>query len=258
MAHDNVIQQFLESGLLEQHALGLTSPAEADIVNDWLVRSGEVRAEWEAVQISLEQAAIADAVTPPSELGHSIRDQIRAGQKPPQAKKINLRRINRMIVAASVAAFVFLAAAISEWNRSESFKRENAQLKERVQELEQELNSQELKFAALESEMSVLQDPVAQKISLQADDLSLIAYWNETDRKSWLQVIEHPELPQSQCLQLWADVHGEMISLGVIPNQPGLIELDFKVDAESLNITIEPAGGSLSPTVSRLVASQTI
>ena len=260
MAHGNDIKTFLESGMLEQHALGLTSPDEAALVEDWLAKSDEARSEWLRVQETLEMAALESAVSPPVTLEQDIMAVIESDTKATKPSKsgANIRRINRMVVAASIAAFLFLAAALSEWNRSETYKREIAQLQERVEALESELEGEQLKFAALETEMSTLSDPRAQKITLSAQDLSLVAYWNASDQKSWLQVVEHPELPQSECLQLWADVHGEMISLGVIPNEPGLISLDFKVDAESLNVTIEPAGGSASPNVARLVVSQTI
>jgi anti-sigma-K factor RskA len=71
-----------------------------------------------------------------------------------------------------------------------------------------------------------------------------------------LRVNELPELPEGQCYQMWADVDGEMLSLGVLPaDTTGLIAWNFLADAESLNVTIEPEGGSDHPDVSKLVAN---
>jgi anti-sigma-K factor RskA len=54
---------------------------------------------------------------------------------------------------------------------------------------------------------------------------------------------------------MWADVEGEMINMGVINNTENLLAMTYIEDAESLNITIEPAGGSDHPTVSRLISN---
>tara|TARA_R110000868_G_scaffold379114_6_gene644835 strand:- start:10 stop:186 length:177 start_codon:yes stop_codon:yes gene_type:complete len=54
---------------------------------------------------------------------------------------------------------------------------------------------------------------------------------------------------------MWADVEGEMINMGVIGKQNQLLAMDYIDNAESLNVTIEPAGGNDHPTVSNLITN---
>ena len=168
-----------------------------------------------------------------------------------------------MVVAASVASLIFATAAISQWMKAAEYKGQVAELTQQVNNLEESINGQKRVMASLESDFELMTDPATQKVNLTggatAPDFNVIAYWNKEDEKSFLKVENLPELPQEQCFQLWADVHGEMVNLGVIKNnEDGLIALDFKVDAESLNVTIEPKGGSEHPTVSRLVSSRVL
>ena len=167
-----------------------------------------------------------------------------------------------MVVAASIAAFLFATVAIAEWTSLSKYKKQVAELTLRLDALESELDLQNKSFAQLESEFSLVNDPSTQKVIINGNDNArgflMVAYWNKQQRSSVMQVVNQPPLADKQCFQLWADVHGEMVSLGVIPDEDGLIALDFKVDAESLNVTIEPEGGSEHPNVERLVGSVSI
>ncbi len=59
---------------------------------------------------------------------------------------------------------------------------------------------------------------------------------------------------------MWADVDGKMINLGILKKDETNMPIDWKylANAESLNVTIEPDGGSDHPTVADLVASISI
>ena len=68
-----------------------------------------------------------------------------------------------------------------------------------------------------------------------------------------------PKLPEDQQYQIWGDVAGKMISIGLISqNLAKYQDSVFLENAASLNVTSEPKGGSKEPTVSRLVASRVI
>ena len=64
-----------------------------------------------------------------------------------------------------------------------------------------------------------------------------------------------PNLDEDHDYQMWADVEGEMINMGVISKSNKLTDMTYIDHAESLNITIEPAGGSDHPTVERLISN---
>ena len=68
-----------------------------------------------------------------------------------------------------------------------------------------------------------------------------------------------PALTDDEDYQLWADIDGEMVSVGILKApKNGPRELNFLKNAESLNITIEPKGGSNHPNVARLVSTEKV
>ena len=89
----------------------------------------------------------------------------------------------------------------------------------------------------------------------------VIIYWNNILQRSQLRVIELPAISKDQTYQLWADVDGEMRSLGVFDPTTAIVDaIDMKYieRASSLNITVEVKGGSDHPTIKTLTASTSI
>ena len=139
---------------------------------------------------------------------------------------------------------------------------QNEAINKQYQVLKEECNQKTIQIASLDQLQKILKHPATQKLLLEgsglADNLQTVAFWNNEAKVAHLNIAKLPTLPDGHCLQIWADVHGEMINLGVLPNEVVVIKLPYKLDAESLNITIEPLGGSEHPTVSRLIASQNL
>ncbi|MBK7408753.1 MAG: anti-sigma factor [Saprospirales bacterium] len=83
-----------------------------------------------------------------------------------------------------------------------------------------------------------------------------IAYWNPAAQKGYIDIGSLPPPPKGKTYQLWADVEGHMVNAGTVSCQAGqLQEIRFIEQAASLNITLEPDGGSKEPTVSLLQAN---
>ena len=86
-------------------------------------------------------------------------------------------------------------------------------------------------------------------------DAKLISYVNDIERSVLVNTSYLPELDEAHDYQMWADVEGEMINMGVIDVTTPMLAMNYIDHSESLNITIEPAGGSEHPTVSRLITN---
>jgi len=90
-----------------------------------------------------------------------------------------------------------------------------------------------------------------------AKALKAVAYINPVKKLSYINVSKLPNLPENQCFQMWAEVNGEMINLGIIEeatNGQNLMALPYAKNAVGY-ITIEPKGGNLNPTVDNIVAN---
>lgn len=132
-----------------------------------------------------------------------------------------------------------------------------------LQEENKTLLSQLSTCESREKIIAFLKDPQTQPVLLTqtsaSSEAAALVYWNKTSKKAMLNPFNLPRLPQDQQYQIWVDVEGKMISIGLIStNLEKYQDLKYLDEATSLNITIEPLGGSAAPTVSRLIANHSI
>ena len=107
----------------------------------------------------------------------------------------------------------------------------------------------------------VLNNPSTRKYMVngnkKARELKAVAYINPVKKLSYINVRNLPNLPEDKCYQMWAEVNGQMVNLGVIKeiqDKDKLLALPYAEDAISY-ITIEPTGGNDTPTVQNIVAN---
>ena len=70
-----------------------------------------------------------------------------------------------------------------------------------------------------------------------------------------IDVVSLPELPEEQCYQIWAELQGRMVSLGILSEADRQLRaIPYTENALALNITIEPKGGNTHASLNRSVA----
>jgi anti-sigma-K factor RskA len=253
------VNKFLESNLLEDYLLGSSTDADARLVEEMIASSDKVKSAYIAMQEELEVLVRKTAIQPPVGLKRKVMQAVDAdilGDRP--AKRINF------FTAAACMAFLFAATlAATFWNSNKQLTKDRVMSSEKYDILQITSNELEQKNAILKSALDLCLDPETVLLPLKATtgqgDFESFALWNKATEKVQFKLINHPRLPSDQCLQLWADVDGKMVSMGVLPSQSSdLLNMPYMAGAESLNVTIEPIGGSDHPTVSKLIASVTI
>lgn len=190
------------------------------------------------LQETAARLAVAAAATPPPMLKNSVMDQIRAvRQLPPETTVVPMRRRSFAQRLTTVAAAVFFVAA--------------AGLGVVVVQQNGQLDDANAQAAQLQQ---ILSAPDAQLVKLENTDGSggggtmSVAVSRSQDKMVWLgDDLARP--PDGKTYQLWT-VAGEVPrSLGVLPGS-GDVMLDKSGvgDAEQLAISVEPDGGSETPT----------
>lgn len=241
-------QTFLESGLLEQYALGIIDPDEEEIVEEYLNLYPELQHEVEEMRKAIHQYALQQNIPPfpkKTQYAEHPADAQSAAVKPATSYgQINWLNI---LVIGSLAILCVLSA----W-RMQHLQHENHELKGQLATCE-----------SREHVIAFLKDPHTQPVVLSSiqdqNQSTALVYWNKNSHKAMLNPFNLPRLPADQQYQIWADVAGKMLSIGLIAQDlEKYQDLEFLENATSLNITIEPKGGSEAPTVSRLVASRVI
>lgn len=259
---DDRIKDIIESGMMESYLLGQCSPREEEEIDALLENSEALRdylSELEELQFAMTEQM---AVQPPAELKQVIKSEIESSpvSSSPSSPERPTTKVSRwpqilLLSALLLSIFLMLNLYIKNMELTRDVQRAEI-LKMQHEDHSEELNAM---IDALQEQLQMLLDSGTEKHSLEGrtnnGTFKAFAYWNETENKSLLMLESLPSLPEDQCLQMWADVDGEMKSLGVLSNSTGLMAVPFLANAESLNVTIEPAGGSDHPNVDMLVAN---
>ena len=257
------LRKFLESNLLEDYLLGTLSKEDNTKVEFFIDRYPEVKQKFNSMEEDIERLAKRTAISTPADLKSKILNTIEDAPVAEIRPLTNTRvkkKSSGWTLAASFAALAFSSLAFYFWNQNSQLKAQLADANQEIIRVKNLNKGSSEKQAILASQFEMINDANTDRFVLKgnakAKQLTTIAYWNREAKAAYLKIDQLPTLKDKKCFQLWADVDGEMISLGVIAkNQNSLIKLPFKLNAESLNITIEKEGGSDHPDVSNLVAS---
>ena len=244
------IREFLDSDLLERYLLDQLSTAENAKVERYIAMYPEVRRDYEELQENLEAYARLYAVHPPQGLRERILRSVRA-------ERTGRRRFLGYSVAASIAALFLAGASFFFWNQNQNLQEENALVNTKIQVLEADMKEQ---LEDVRNQFIVLNNPQTRKFMVngnkKARELKAIAYVNPVKKLSYINVRNLPNLPEDKDYQMWAEVNGEMVNLGVIrqiSDKDKLLALPYGEKGVSY-ITIEPKGGNTTPTVQNIVA----
>lgn len=248
------VKMFLDTDLLEKYLLGTTSRKEAKLVENYISVYPEVKKQYNELQENLESYSRAHALKAPKELKQVIISKITAG------KTINRRRFYRYAIAASFAALMLAGTTYFFWNQNQKLINENALVNQKLKNLELDINSTNTNLEDIKNQFIVLNNPETHKYVLRgnqkAKELKTVAYINPVKKLSFINVAELPQLPEEQVFQMWANVNGQMVSLGVLEKAENkLLSVPYNEDAISFNITIEPKGGNGTATVENTVAN---
>lgn len=258
---------FLESGALESYLLGTCTPQESKEIEQLIQDQPDVREMYDDLQKEIEEFANQFKQGAPvnckddvlGQIDQFIADSREHAAPMPTIEQQPTKRIGFARIAAAAAIVILGGYAVYTTTQFNKLADQNALLFEQQQELKAELKKLDAAKAESQNLASLVVTPSTQKVVLSQaigeDELVVQAFWNNDQQVALLHASNLPELPETQCYQLWADVDGEMISVGVLAESDAPIEAKFLANATSLNITVEPAGGNDHATVANLVVS---
>lgn len=261
-------KEFIESSLLEEYALGLLSKdSDIKLTEDFILNSPKVQEDFLLLQKNMEKLAQSRSVKVPKKVKDALMTRIytidkEAGKVIQMSRGSQNNKAKSIIwkVAATVLILISSSIAFYNWQYVQEIESKNNDLVDGLRKLEILHKDNIDDFQSLQYRFAMIANPATKKILLKgnekAEDLNIIAYRNEEDAASYLHIVNIPKAPEGKCFQLWGDVNGEMVSLGVL-NQKNLefVAINHLEGAASLNITIENEGGSDHPNVADLVAS---
>lgn len=247
------VKIFLLSGLLEEYVMGLTSPDQNVEIERYIAEYEEVKVEYENILKNIKGKTGAMSVPPSNE----VRAHILSRAK--NELKMSVHPLYKhLAIAASLLFLLSVSFTFRFYVNSERLATSNLSMQLALDEM----RSNQEESGAILARYDFMTNPYTKTLELKSSDelitFDLMALWNDEMGSGHAILKNVPSAPTAHCYQMWADVDGEMISMGILQTGQEWVELKYLKNAKSLNVTIEKEGGSPHPTVSRLIAKSAV
>jgi anti-sigma-K factor RskA len=258
------IQAYIESGVIESYVLGIAGEQEAAELEQLSRQFPQIKKAIDDFEASLEKAALAGAMPPPSyvkqELFTRLADEFKEapGSRVGQLVSMPARSAFARYVAAAAIVLLVVSAAMNVYfyNRFRSTDvAYQALLVEKTSLLADNQISQ-AKALSLYQEMQMMSDPTVAKISMQGvagreNNLATV-FWDTKTKDVYLLANKLPQTPADKQYQLWAIVDGVPVDAGMMDACTGLCKMKNIPKAAAFAITLEKKGGVASPTMDQM------
>lgn len=240
----------------------------------------EVKAELVALQETMERYALKYAMPPRQGLKEKVMEAIgeskadgklvsmpgKARQDAPETDtgiSAEARTTTSLLSKLMLAASLFIAIAMSGFTYffSHQLSSTRSQLSE-VERQQKEMIRQadQLQLAMNEDEkmIQILTDANTLRITMKGTEKSpasmALVYWNKESKQVFLDIKALPPVPPDQQYQLWfIDPETGPVSAGVFDvKQNEIMQMIDAPAAAAFAVTLEPKGGSVSPTLEQL------
>ncbi|WP_394975793.1 anti-sigma factor domain-containing protein [uncultured Croceitalea sp.] len=243
-------KKILDEGLLEKYLLDELNDSDRTIVERAIISDEVLKKQFSELEADFEKMALENAIVPPTHVKNSIKEQL----EPAIVKRLSN---TPLLVAASIGALFFFSS-IWMYTQWQNTKNEFESLQSQTTDLKERLNILEENYVLTNTRLKTIDGKNTVPLLLKGNELSpnsrAIAYVNHKKKMVVVNSEGLPKLPKDKTYQMWSDVDGEMIDMGVLKSSEELITLKYIDKAESLNITIEPTGGNDHPTVENLIS----
>lgn len=273
------LQSYISSGILELYASGLATPEEAREVEDMAANHPIVQAELDAIRKALDAYSGIHAVQPPEGLKDKVMQRLEGMPKsrpkeptktesaPTKQYRYEPRRSESSSNIANIATWILglallgaLVAIFLFWQEAERAKSKVQAAKDETEQLRKDCEAEKAKAKTIYDQSIVLRHWATKPVQLKATpvggDAYAIVFWNNVKKTTFLDMGKLPKPATDKQFQLWAIVGGKPTDMGIfeVNDTKELIAIEgqFIENPQAFAITLEPKGGSESPTLDQM------
>ncbi|MEN5086408.1 anti-sigma factor [Sphingobacterium faecium] len=267
-------KEYISSGIIEAYVMGLASEEEVSILMCIRQHNTEVEQAILEAEMTLEDLATRQAMSPPPELKaaiwNTLSQQETTSSSPLEPQQQDLASIKPMASPSSaaerpvrtlsarnwaIAASILLVASIGAniFYHNQSVNDQDMLVQALV-----ENQSTEQKLQHIQEKWKLLQDPVIKTVTLagveQHPQLKAHVFWNTKTTDVYLSLENLPAAPKGKQYQLWAIVDGKPVDAGVLPlDKTDQVTIMHQIPAaQAFAITLETIGGNPTPDLTQL------
>ncbi|WP_278035422.1 anti-sigma factor [Flavobacterium nitratireducens] len=252
-------KEYIESGILELYVFGSLSETESEEVAEMAKKYPEINAEIIAIEKSM--LALSSSFAPFQSVKNYAAIKEKLNLSTPEVINMSPKR-NWAQYVGWAAAIILLAGIGFQYNQLELTNNQIVTTNLEKVKIEKERNELATKKAAIETHLAVIKDDKNTVITLGGQTVSpessAKVYWNKDTQTVYVDASGLPEPPKGMVYQVWALKLNPLTptSIGLLDKFKDNNERFFAVnniaEAEAFGITLEPAGGSLTPTLEQL------
>jgi anti-sigma-K factor RskA len=252
-------KEYINSGILELYVYGLLSETENEEVTIMANTYPEIKEEIIAIEKAI--VALSSSFSP----FHSVAnyEKIKAKLELKYAPVVEMETSRNWSQYIGWAAAILLMIGIGfQYTQLQETSNQVASTEIEKLKIEKELNDLALKNKQNETSLAVVRDVKNTVVALGgqavAPESSAKVYWNKETQVVYVDAVGLPEPPKGMVYQVWSLKLSPLTptSIGLLENfdenDQRLFAVNSTGDAEAFGITLEPAGGSLSPTMEQL------
>jgi anti-sigma-K factor RskA len=253
--------------MLELYCAGSLTDAERREVEQMALQYPDVQAELDAIHSTLDALAQKHSITPPAFVKEKIMRAIE--EKPlkvvnrdaPDVNAISVWGLTEAMAKLAVAASILIAVlgvslAYYFDTRLEQTRRELAQVRDSYNQSKQQTAVLSSYNDRLKEDISMVNNMHTVKVILNGvpahPGMEVAVYWNPKDKTVMLDPGNLPVPPQGMQYQLWSIGAAGPVDAGVFKTDSTLQEMKSTGEAVAFAITLEKAGGSLTPTMNQM------
>ncbi|WP_320814120.1 anti-sigma factor [Flavobacterium sp.] len=251
-------REYIESGILELFVFGKLTKAENNEVLEMAKHNPEVQEEINAIESAIMN--LSQSVAP--HLSATNYEKIRA-KLLEKNKVIQLqpRKNYSQYMGWAAAAVFVLGFGMQFYKLNQSNETINKLATEKTI-MQESIVDLELKKQDAESVLAIVRDNNNIQVALGGQEVApnafAKAYYNKETKEVYIDASGLPAPPEGKVYQVWGLKLDPLTpkSIGLLNNftasNSKLFKVDKAEDAEAFGITLEPAGGSISPTLEQL------
>jgi anti-sigma-K factor RskA len=249
-------EEYRASGILELYIAGSLSEKENEEVHAAIQENPELLAE----VVSIEKAIVQLTAASKKDARYSFNDiKGRLKTEAPRVISITKPKINLIQYTGWAASVLFGFALMYMLSQNTELKNQVASEKE---QLEEQIDKASNSLAEAEKLIEVFRDKDIISIPLAGQTVSPTSYakvyWDKKTNSIYLDAKGLPEPPEGKVYQVWSLKLSPLTptSLGTLDSFTADTNKIFTIvnanESEAFGITLEPAGGSVSPNLEQL------
>lgn len=252
------IKEYIASGILEQYALDLLSDDERRSVEKVLLQYPELKKELSSIEDALYLYSLSKTKTPPQGLEKQILEKIKSEGKADDAPTPGPSKPNYLWWIAGFG--ILLSFALWQFFQKSSISSDLMTLQNEYENLAADCDTVRSERDLLIEQLQFVRNSNSQDIQMKGTDLMpqgiATIYYNPEEQKTLLDINNLPVPSSDRQYQLWVIVDGVPQDMGVFDlftTEDALKEVPYFANAAAFAVTLEPVGGSESPTLDQMV-----